>query len=78
MISLSDLVTLAKAGWNPKEVKEVLEMFQTIPEAKEAEVKSDGDKADIKKEEAPSPDPKPEEKPQDDAIAKLKELLKEE
>lgn len=79
MISLSDLVTLAKAGWNPKEVKEVLEMFQTIPEAKEAEIKSDGDKAEIKKkDETPSPDEKPEDESQDDAIAKLKELLKEE
>lgn len=78
MISLSDLVTLAKAGWNPKEVKEVLEMFQTIPEAKEAEIKSDGDKVEIKKDETPSPDKKPEDESQDDAIAKLKELLKEE
>lgn len=76
MVSLSDLVTLAKAGWNPKEVKEVLEMFQTIPEAKEAEVKSDGDKAEIKKDETPSPEPKQEDMSQD-AIAKLKELLKE-
>lgn len=79
MISLSDLVTLAKAGWSPKATKEVLEMFQTIPEAKGAEIKSDGDKAEIKKDETPSPDEKkPEDESQDDAIAKLKELLKEE
>ena len=81
MISLSDLVTLAKAGWSPKATKEVLEMFQTIPEAKEAEVKTEGDKVEIKKEETPSPaevTPIPEDKSQDDAIAKLKELLKEE
>ena len=77
MISLSDLVTLAKAGWNPKEVKEVLEMFQTIPEAKEAEIKAEGDKVEIKKEETPSPE-KPEAKSQDDAIETLKTLLKEE
>lgn len=79
MISLSDLVTLAKAGWSPKATKEVLEMFQTIPEAKEAEIKSNGDKVEIKKDETPSPDEKkPEDESQDDAIAKLKELLKEE
>jgi hypothetical protein len=79
MISLSDLVTLAKAGWSPKAVKETIEMFQTIPEAKEAEIKSEGDKVEIKKEETPSPAPTPDNKSQeDDAIAKLKELLKEE
>lgn len=78
MISLSDLVTLAKAGWSPKATKEVLEMFQTIPEAKEAEIKSNGDKVEIKKDETPSPTPTPADESQDDAIAKLKELLKEE
>lgn len=78
MISLSDLVTLAKAGWSPKATKEVLEMFQTIPEAKEAEIKTDGDKVEIKKDETPSPTPTPADESQDDAIAKLKELLKEE
>lgn len=80
MISLSDLVTLAKAGWSPKAVKETIELFQTVPEAKGAEVKTDGDKAEIKKkDETPSPDEKkPEDESQDDAIAKLKELLKEE
>ena len=78
MVSLSDLVTLAKAGWSPKATKEVLEMFQTIPEAKEAEIKSNGDKVEIKKDETPSPDEKPADESQDDAIAKLKELLKEE
>ena len=78
MISLSDLVTLAKAGWSPKAVKETVEMFQTIPEAKGAEIKSEGDKVEIKKEETPSPTPTPADESQDDAIAKLKELLKEE
>lgn len=78
MISLSDLVTLAKAGWSPKATKEVLEMFQTIPEAKEAEIKSNGDKVEIKKDETPSPTPEAADESQDDAIAKLKELLKEE
>ena len=78
MLSLSDLVTLAKAGWSPKAVKETIELFQTVPEAKGAEIKTDGDKAEIKKDETPSPTPTPADESQDDAIAKLKELLKEE
>ena len=77
MISLSDLVTLAKAGWTPTATKEVLEMFETIPEAKEAEIKTEGDKVEIKKEETPS-EVTPETKSQEDAIETLKSLLKEE
>ena len=77
MISLSDLVTLAKAGYGPKQVKELVELFQTVPEVKEAEVTADG-KVEIKKEETPSPAPEPEEKSQEDAIEVLKNLLKEE
>lgn len=78
MISLSDLVTLAKAGWTPHATKEVLEMFQTVPEAKEAEVKpkEDGtveiEKKDEEKKEEVSP------KTEDDDLAKLVKLLKEE
>lgn len=76
MISLSDLVTLAKAGWTPTATKEVLEMFQTIPEAQEAEVKAEGDKVEIKKESEPAPSETPTDKTQD-AIEALKTLLKE-
>lgn len=34
----ADLVTLAKAGWSPKQVKELLEMCETSPEVKKAEL----------------------------------------
>ena len=34
----ADLVTLAKAGWSPKQVKELLEMCETSPKVKEAEL----------------------------------------
>lgn len=37
MVSLQDLVTLAKAGWTPKQTKEILEMIETSPKVKEAE-----------------------------------------
>ena len=37
MVSLQDLVTLAKAGWTPKQTKEILEMIETSPRVKEAE-----------------------------------------
>lgn len=33
MIKLDDLVSLAKAGWTPKQVKEVYELISTAPEA---------------------------------------------
>lgn len=36
MISIGDLVSLAKAGWTPHQVKEVLEMIETSPKVKEA------------------------------------------
>ncbi len=36
MIKLDDLVTLAKAGWTPKQVKEVIEMIDTSPKAQGA------------------------------------------
>ena len=80
MISLSDLVTLAKAGWTPHATKEVLELFQTVPEAKDAEVKPKEDgTAEIEKKDE-KPEEKKEEIPpktEDDDLAKLVQLLKE-
>lgn len=35
MSIISDLVTLAKAGYTPKDIKEILEMKETIPDNKE-------------------------------------------
>ena len=50
MVSLQDLVTLAKAGWTPKQTKEILEMIETSPKVKEAEPEKLKD-VDINKEE---------------------------
>lgn len=72
---LSDIVALAKAGYTPKQVKELLEMVETSPKVKEADLK---DVVDKKEKE---PEVKPEEKPEvktDDPIAQLVNILKEE
>lgn len=78
MISLSDLVTLAKAGYGPKQVKELIEVFQTDPKVKDAEVKPKPDGTpEIKKEEPKDPEPKPDPKEPEDDLAGLIKLLKE-
>lgn len=46
----ADLVTLAKAGWSPKQVKELLEMCETSPKVQEAELPKEAVE-DINKEE---------------------------
>lgn len=74
-MNLSDIVALAKAGYTPKQVKELLEMVETSPAVKEAKVE---DVVDKKEKE---PEVKPEEKPEaktDDPIAQLINILKEE
>ena len=80
MISLSDLVTLAKAGYGPKQVKELIEVFQTDPKVKGAKIETDDKgKPGIKE------DPEPENKKEDpapasqdtDDIAELIKLIKE-
>lgn len=69
-MKLDDLVSLAKAGWTPKQVKEVLEMIETSPKVKEAAPEQIKEEVKI--------DPKPEEKPEEeDPIDTLKNLLKE-
>lgn len=78
MISLSDLVTLAKAGWTPHATKEVLELFQTVPEAKDAEVKpKDDGTAEIEKKDEEEKKEEVTPKTEDDDLAKLVQLLKE-
>ena len=74
MIKLDDLVSLAKAGWTPKQVKEVLEMIETSPKVKEAAPE------DLKQEVKidPQPEKKEEEKENEDPIEVLKNILKEE
>lgn len=37
-MKLEDIITLAKAGYTPKQVKELLEMVETSPQVKEATV----------------------------------------
>ena len=80
MLKLDDIVALAKAGWTPRQTKEILEMIETSPEVKKVEMKED-DKGEpvIEKKEEPEvkEEAKVKEEPQDD-IATLINLLKEE
>ena len=82
MAFFQDIVTLAKAGWKPSEVKAVLEMLETSPAVKGAEVRKEDDgtvKVEPKDEPAPSEDKvdKKETPSEKDDIAVLQELLKE-
>lgn len=84
MAFFQDIVTLAKAGWKPSEVKAVLEMLETSPAVKGAEVKKEDD-GTVKvepAEPAPSEDKvdKKDETPKvsEDDIATLQKLLQEE
>lgn len=62
-MKFSDIIALAKAGYTPKDVKDLLELTETDPGVKEKEV------------EDPKPDPKDPEDPEDkkvkDAFEKL-------
>ena len=77
-MKISDIVTLAKAGYGPKDVLKLLEAVETSPEVKktEAEVKDNGD-VEIKK---PDEEKKEEQAPNQDKddIQMLVDLLKEE
>ena len=74
MVSLQDLVTLAKAGWTPKQTKEILEMIETSPKVKEAEPeKLKG--VEINKEEEPID--KPAKVEEVDPLEQLKNILEE-
>lgn len=73
MVSLQDLVTLAKAGWTPKQTKEILEMIETSPNVKEAEPEKLKD-VEINKEE---PIAKPEQVEEVDPLEQLKNILEE-
>ena len=74
MVSLQDLVTLAKAGWTPKQTKEILEMIETSPKVKEAEPEKLKD-VEINKEEEPII--KPEKVEEVDPLEQLKNILEE-
>lgn len=79
MISLSDLVSLAKAGYGPKQVKDLIEVFQTDPSVKDAETKmTDNGTPEIKKKpEAKSPEAQETKKTQGDDFDTLINLIKE-
>lgn len=74
MVSLQDLVTLAKAGWTPKQTKEILEMIETSPRVKEAEPEKLKD-VEINKEEEPIA--KPGKVEEVDPLEQLKNILEE-
>ena len=74
MVSLQDLVTLAKAGWTPKQTKEILEMIETSPKVKEAEPEKLKDVEINKKEE---PIAKPKKVEEVDPLEQLKNILEE-
>lgn len=74
MVSLQDLVTLAKAGWTPKQTKEILEMIETSPKVKEAEPEKLKDVEINKKEE---PIAKTEKVEEVDPLEQLKNILEE-
>lgn len=79
-MKISDIVTLAKAGYKPSDVLKLLEMVETSPDVKEvkAEISETGD-VEIKKkgDDKPEGTEKKEEAPEDDDITKLVNLLKE-
>lgn len=79
MIKLDDLVSLAKAGWTPHQVKEVLEMIETSPKVKEA-APEDLKAVEIE-EEIKEPEPVgiiKDAPAEDDALEALKKLISEE
>lgn len=43
-MKLEDIITLAKAGYTPKQVKELLEMVETSPQVKETTIEEVEDK----------------------------------
>lgn len=72
-----DIVALAKAGWTPKQIKEVLEMVETSPKVAEAKVDDVVDKKPEAEAKTPEVEPKAEAEATDD-IATLVNILKEE
>lgn len=79
-MKISDIVTLAKAGYGPKDVLKLLEAVETSPEVQKVEAvvdQSTGD-VEIKKQEDDKPDEAEKEKeaPEDDDINTLVNLLK--
>lgn len=78
-MKISDIVTLAKAGYGPKDVLKLLEAVETSPEVKKVDAVLDKDTGDveIKKEDGkPDEAEKDKEAPEDNDIDTLVNLLK--
>lgn len=79
-MKISDIVTLAKAGYGPKDVLKLLEAVETSPEVKKVEAVVDPEKGEVeikKEDDKPDEAKKDKEAPEDDDISKLVNLLKE-
>ena len=80
-MKIADIVTLAKAGYGPKDVLKLLEAVETSPEVQKVEAvvdQSTGD-VEIKKQDEVTPAPENEQGNNgEDDITKLVNLLKEE
>lgn len=77
MIKLNDLVTLASAGWTPKQVKEVIELISTSesvnPEAAPEELKKEAEIKTLEK----LPEVEETKHTEEDPIEALKKLISE-
>lgn len=74
MLSIKDVVSLAKAGYKPADVKELIEMSKEVPQEEPApeEKKPEQPTPEEKKPEEPAPEEK---EPEIDYKAKYNELL---
>ena len=78
-MKISDIVTLAKAGYGPKDVLKLLEAVETSPEVKKVEAVVDKDTGDVeikKDDDKPDETEKEKEVPEDNDIDTLVNLLK--
>lgn len=78
-MKISDIVTLAKAGYGPKDVLKLLEAVETSPEVKKVEAVVDQDTGDVeikKEDDKPDETEKEKEVPEDNDIDTLVNLLK--
>ena len=77
-MKISDIVTLAKAGYGPKDVLKLLEAVETSPEVKKVEAVVDQDTGDVEIKKEDVVDPQPEDKKEEVSdIDTLVNLLKE-
>ena len=77
-MKISDIVTLAKAGYGPKDVLKLLEAVETSPEVQKVEAVVDQSTGDVEIKKPDVVEPKPEEKKEEVSdIDALVNLLKE-